>query len=130
MDWYDVRLSFLNLRGLRALNTLNDDEYASVWKPELYYDNVELDKFEVNVAPAISVVTNSSYTSHLVAMSDLYNAQEFEGASNPLRWSTKARYYMYNNIGIVKLTFIKLNNYNQFNFQINEENHQRSQTQV
>jgi hypothetical protein len=47
MDWYDVRLSFLNLRGLRALNTLNDDEYSSVWKPDLYYDNVELDKFEV-----------------------------------------------------------------------------------
>ena len=91
MDWIDTRLSFLNLRGLRALNTLNEDEFGAVWRPEVYYDNVELDRFEVNVSPGISVVTNSSYQAHLVTLSDLYNAQEFEGASNALRWSTKAR---------------------------------------
>ncbi len=91
LEWMDDRLTFLNLRTNRVQNALLAEEAAEIWLPQLILDNVELTDYDLNVAPAVTVVRNESYTFYLTDPSELYNARVYDGRANRLRWSETVR---------------------------------------
>jgi hypothetical protein len=91
LEWFDNRLHFVNLRPNHVQNSLKADEAASIWQPQLIFDNIELTEFDLNVEPAINVVRNESFVFYLNDLSEIYNARVYDGSANRLFWSETVR---------------------------------------
>ncbi len=93
LEWTDSRLSFLNLKTQRSLNVLSNQEYDSIWKPQIIYANKEPSDQQqyVNLEPEVSVGINSSHSPILWDSEFVYVAKEYPGDVNSLQWTTVIR---------------------------------------
>jgi hypothetical protein len=91
LEWFDDRLHFDNLRTNRVQNSLTADEMASIWHPQLIFDNVELTDYDVNVEPGITVIRNDTNIYYLNGLSEIHNAHVYDGSANRLLWSETIR---------------------------------------
>ena len=92
--WYDFRLNYLDLWSAFTMNTLSEPEFDAIWRPLVEFENAELEHFEYNIKPEISVVSNISDRKLLpkASPSQLYKAIIFIGAYNSLFLRTSIRF--------------------------------------
>jgi hypothetical protein len=95
LEWFDSRLSFLNLKSQKFFNVFSNQDYESVWKPAIVYVNKEPSDYQqyVNIEPEITVEINILYVPKIRDLTFLYLAKEFSGEANSLQWSTILRYF-------------------------------------
>ena len=85
LQWFDARLSYVNLIDNFELNGLSQAEFESIWSPDVFFQNKEPNfrDLEEIIPPAITVIANSSTLSPL---SELYTGNIFSGKFNTLMW--------------------------------------------
>ena len=90
VKWFDPRLNYLNLVPNVELNVLSSPEYASIWAPHVRFQNKapNFKDLEEVKSPTVAVVANMSALS---PPSDLYTANVYPGAANPLLWREQIR---------------------------------------
>jgi Low-density lipoprotein receptor domain class A/Neurotransmitter-gated ion-channel ligand binding domain len=89
LDWFDPRLTFLNLKASTAANSLGEEEYRAIWRPLLIYSNMEPTPSRLVEQPVISIRQEGSPT--LSGMDRVDRAQTFAGSQNRLQWSETIR---------------------------------------
>ena len=84
MEWYEYRVDYHNLKTVKALNTLTDEELRSLWIPYIIFKNtdsneaVELD----GVRSRVFVSRESEFRRSGIEIAD--EIEIFSGASNKL----------------------------------------------
>jgi hypothetical protein len=89
LDWYDTRLTFLNLKSKAAVNTLGEEEYQAIWRPLIIYSNMEPTPSRLVEQPGISVLQEGP--PKLSGIDRVDRAQTFAGSQNRLQWSETIR---------------------------------------
>ena len=84
MEWYEYRVDYRNLKTVKALNTLSDEELRSLWIPYIIFQNTDNDEaVELDgVRSRVFIIRESEFK-----RSDMEIAEEieiFSGASNKL----------------------------------------------
>ena len=84
MEWYEYRVDYHNLKTVKALNTLSDEELRSLWIPYIIFqntDNNEAVELE-GVRSRVFVIRESEFQRSGIEFAD--EIEIFSGASNKL----------------------------------------------
>ena len=93
IEWYDTRLTFLNLKEENPeLNVLDDSEFASIWKPKVIFVNMEQKSYEDSIPEQITIHMNSSKSHQLADYGSLYSSRKYNGSQNIINFYKEFRY--------------------------------------
>ena len=85
MDWFDTRLTWMNLFENKSLNFLFDFEIFKIWTPTLVFTNTENE--EKTRMDNDSMILIDKLSNFEVDESDLHETTYFPGSENPLAYS-------------------------------------------
>ena len=90
-EWHDSRVTFLNLKANSELNILDDNEFASIWKPKVNFVNIEQKSYEDNFPEQLTIHMNSSKSHQLADYGSLYNSKKYNGSQNIINLNQEFR---------------------------------------
>jgi hypothetical protein len=91
LEWYDSRLTFLNLKNISELNVLGEHDYNLIWKPKLIFVNMEKKDLEESILPQIFIKTQSLNDYNPTDYTELYSAKRYSGSMMTIHWYTEFR---------------------------------------
>jgi len=91
LEWYDSRLTFMNLKIQKEFNVLSDSEYSLIWKPRVIYVNMETKDTEESLPPQITIHLNKLDTFSLANYNSLYSSRLYNGSNITIHWNRDFR---------------------------------------
>ena len=91
LEWYDSRLTFLDLKSKTVLNKLEDTEFDLIWTPDIIFVNIEKKDFEYSVKSQVTIIMNASQKYDLADYSSLYSSKIYNGNSSKINWRSDFR---------------------------------------
>jgi hypothetical protein len=91
LEWYDSRLTFMNLKIQKEFNVLSDSEYSRIWKPRVIYVNMETKDTEESLPPQITIHLNKLDTFSLANYNSLYSSRLYNGSNITIHWNRDFR---------------------------------------
>ena len=84
MEWYEYRVDYRNLKTVKALNTLSDEELRSLWIPYIIFQNTDNDEaVELDgVRSRVFIIRESEFERSGMDIAE--EIEIFSGASNKL----------------------------------------------
>ena len=84
MEWYEYRVDYQNLKTVKALNTLTDEELRSLWIPYIIFQNTDDDEaVELDgVRSRVFIIRESDFQRSGMEIAE--EIEIFSGASNKL----------------------------------------------
>ena len=105
--WNDYRLTFYNLKKKDKENRLSAEESSSIWKPEIYIEDIYKFHREINEEAVVLIQRNNdTYTT--LDITNLHNERLFSGEENNLRMKETFRFlvYLFNKLRVKLCMFI------------------------
>ena len=87
-EWFDYRLTFLNLKeGFSHLNIMTSEEAKTIWYPSVNINNIEhYKKFRGTSIPSVTeIIPNNKFQFLLGGVSEEKNVQLFRGSENKMK---------------------------------------------
>ena len=83
LSWFDSDLNFLNLHRETSLNLLTEEESQFIWRPELYFQDINIFDREQNEAENV-LVKNEDYNYTTTDLEIVSNERLYSGKTNIL----------------------------------------------
>ena len=94
LKWNDYRLTFYNLKKKEKENRLSVEGSNSIWKPEIYIEDIYKFNREINEEASV-LIERKNDTYKTLDITNLYNERLFSGEDNSLLWKETFRFTLY-----------------------------------